>query len=383
MESNESRQLIPSVEGTALEAYGNRQIIGELVDRLMSFHPASAEVGKVGMLQAAQLAILMGASPLPATNEIHIWKQKGKVMVMPGINYWRRRSTYYGGIWWVDEPRPMTEEESIRYGILNTELGAFCKAVRQIDVDQFLAKEIPWQVAIKAKAQSGIGTVRKNETAKNGRPLLWSAIKRAETDLLRQLFPYQPGEQFQPGAGLLQANDGTYEINSSDRQWGGLDLSLDEYEIPEAEFSVDEVNEMFGLNTNTEPEYDKEAHVIEVELVTETPTIDPNGESEDTRAETPPQEQGKHEEHQPTTEPTNGNEQELDHLTLALQANDLHEFALNAFHVVDGYDDEYNVVGALTQKWPEAHEQKVFRFTSGKVDEYLQWLADRREAENG
>ncbi len=114
----------------------------------------------------------------------------------------------------------------------------------------------------------------------------------------------------------------------------------------------------------------------------------PNGKLADKRGDTSPQGQKAREGHRPTGENskpkvTNGNEQEPDHLALALVANNLKAFALNAFHIVDGYGDEFNVVGALTQKWPEAHGQKVFRFTSGKIDEYLQWLADRKEAENG
>lgn len=262
-----SKQLIPTVEGTALEVYGNREMLRELVDRLMSFHPAANEVGPVGMRQAAQLAILMGASPLPATNEIHIWTQGQKIMVMPGINYWRRRSIYYGGLWWVIEPRPMDGQESLSYDIAQNEHGAICRAVRQLDVDQFLAKGIPWQAAIKAKSQTGLGTVKKGDTAKNGRPIVWTAIKRAETDLLRQLFPYQPGETFEPGAGLLQADDGAFEMDVSDREWGGLDLSLDDDSFTDAEYTIEEVNEQFGLGDQGEghrPSEPEEEETIEI-----------------------------------------------------------------------------------------------------------------------
>ena len=38
-------------------------------------------------------------------------------------------------------------------------------------------------------AQVGIGTAAPSEASKNGRPLIWTAIKRAETDLLKQLYP--------------------------------------------------------------------------------------------------------------------------------------------------------------------------------------------------
>jgi hypothetical protein len=74
----------------------------------------------------------------------------------------------------------------------------------------------------------------------------------------------------------------------------------------------------------------------------------------------------------------NGPTDEVDHFTAALEAADLKAFAEHAYQALDGYDSVYNVVGAMTEKWPEAHEQKSFRFTASKTDAYLQWLADRK-----
>lgn len=241
------RQLVPTVQGTALEYYHDRMIIGELVDRLMSFHPAAEEVGQVGMRQAAQLAILMGASPLPATNEIHVWKdERGKITVAPGINYWRRRATYYGGVFWKDRPRPMTSEEVIVNGLADNELGAICVGMRAIDLNTWMSRGMTIQDALRSFSQVGLGSVRKNEYPKKGRPLIWSAIKRCETDLLKQLFPYQPGEKFEPGAGLMSADQGTYIMDEGSPHWAGLDMSL----TPEPPTNEDEDDRWTVEETN-------------------------------------------------------------------------------------------------------------------------------------
>jgi hypothetical protein len=72
---------------------------------------------------------------------------------------------------------------------------------------------------------------------------------------------------------------------------------------------------------------------------------------------------------------------DVDHFAAALEADDLKEFAEHAWQCLDGYSDNFHVVGAMTNKWPEAHGQKVFKFTKSKRAEYLQWLADHKAQE--
>ncbi len=75
---------------------------------------------------------------------------------------------------------------------------------------------------------------------------------------------------------------------------------------------------------------------------------------------------------------------DVDHRAAALEARDLADFAEHAWQALDGYDGAEHIVGALVNKWPEAHEQTIFRFTASKTDAYLQWLADRKaEAAGG
>ena len=103
----------PDVRGTQIEQYGQRAEVQEIVDRLLALHPASDEVGPAGMKSVAQLAVLSGASPLPGTNEIHVWKNKrtGKIQTTLGINYFRRRARELGGVFWSSRPRQMNPKE--------------------------------------------------------------------------------------------------------------------------------------------------------------------------------------------------------------------------------------------------------------------------------
>lgn len=276
------RQLIPTVEGTALATYQDREVVKELVSRLMSFHPAKDEVGQAGMLMAAQLALLMGASPLPGTNEIHIWKDnRGNINVSPGINYWRRRAQTYGGIWWVDRPRPMTELERREYYIPDGELAAICIGMSMQEIQPLLDRNVSIKDIAKAKAIIGVGTVTTSKTQygaykeqKSGRPLIWTAVKRAETDILKQLFPYRPGESFTAGAGLRpMEGGGGYTLDTASPHWAGLSMTLAEPErtLPEGDRSVDDINEeLFGskagygtVQVDFEPE-DDETEFVEV-----------------------------------------------------------------------------------------------------------------------
>lgn len=184
--------LIIADTHTALSPYGERDDVRELGDRLMAMHPAANEVGANAMRAAAQLALLLGANPLPGVNEVHIWKdEKGRVCMSLGVNYWRRKAEEWGGVLWDIRPRAMKTAEATEYSIPNGQTAAICRGVRtekMIALKQlgFTANEI-WDMA----AATGIGMVGPNEYAKKGKPPLWTALKRAETDMLRQLFPAQ------------------------------------------------------------------------------------------------------------------------------------------------------------------------------------------------
>lgn len=224
-------QVIDSVHGTALENYADRSIVRELMSRLLKFHPAAAEVGEPGMLMAAQIAILMGASPLPGTNEIHIWMDKGKPKVEAGINYWQRRGDQKGGVLWDIEPRPMTEAEREMYQIADGFYGAICRGVRLMDIEQLRQMGLSINQAMKMKGVTGIGVAAKTEYAKNGRPPIWTAIKRSKTDFFKMAFPFIPGEIIAPGVGMQRNADGAIQPDYSDPHWGA-ELSWDAQDEP-------------------------------------------------------------------------------------------------------------------------------------------------------
>jgi hypothetical protein len=216
---------------TALAPYADEKVLLELATRLLDFHPAAAEVGRPGMLLAAQLAILMGASPLPGTNEIHIWKdKKDRPVVVPGINYWRRRSKALGGVFWDFEKRPMTAAERDAYGIRPGFLAAICRGVPGADIEYWTAKGVSWDQAIKSFGITGIGVVKQGDYEKEGRPLIWTALKRCQTDFYKQAFPYVPGEKpiVEPGRGMILNHEtGSYQPDY-DYKWREIDRSLDE-----------------------------------------------------------------------------------------------------------------------------------------------------------
>lgn len=176
--------------GHALDHYAGRDEVRELADRLMAMHPAAKDVGIENMRAVAQLAILVDASPLPGTNEISVWKDKdGRICFGLGINYFRRKTQELGGVLWEIPPRQMNAKERDEYNIPKDVTAAICRGVRVEDMLKFRTAGFTTNEIWKMCAMTGMGTIGQNEYAKKGRPSIWSALKRAEVDLYRQLFP--------------------------------------------------------------------------------------------------------------------------------------------------------------------------------------------------
>lgn len=232
-------QLVPTVNGTQLQVYGDRNISRELGNRLMSLHPQSRQVGKEGMFMIAQIAIAYGASPLPGMNGIHVWKnpKTGLIQFSFGIDYWRLNAEENGGIKWIIAPRAMTEEERVQYSIADGKVAAIAKGYRKADFSfQELKQWLDAGVNINDAIEHIIGDVPvgiaiADETSyqdnKAGRPAIWTAMKRAERDILSQLFPPKPLKRAM--AGMVKQDDGTFAPNYEDPAWEA------EYEDAEVE----------------------------------------------------------------------------------------------------------------------------------------------------
>lgn len=184
--------VVSNGNGPALAHYQGREEVRELGDRLMKMHPAAGEVGPDAMRAAAQLALLLGANPLPGANELHVWKDKdGRVCMSLGINYWRRKAGEWGDVLYQVQPRLIRPNEATEYGVPNGVMAAICKGARAADMIRYRGLGFTTNEVWDMCGRTGIGTVGANEYPKKGKPLSWSALKRAETDLLRQLFPAQ------------------------------------------------------------------------------------------------------------------------------------------------------------------------------------------------
>lgn len=188
MTNDNGLAVIEHVNGTALEMYQDRNEVRELTDRLLSLHPAAAEVGKPGMIAVAQLALLVGASPLPGTNEIHVWKSGNKIQFQLGINFYRRKADEQGGVLWAIQPRQMRDDERAEYGVPQGQIAAICKAVRREDMEKYVGMGFKANQIWDMVGRVGIGTAGPGE-AKAGRTAVWTALKRSEVDLYRALYP--------------------------------------------------------------------------------------------------------------------------------------------------------------------------------------------------
>lgn len=169
---------------------------------------------------------------MPSTNEIHVWKAKGRVTVDLGINYFRRRARELGGLLWDYEPRIMTDREYREYGVnAEVQIGAICRGFRSSDLKELIGLGVPPELAFeeasKRKARIGIGVVNRNAEPKKGRPLSWTALKGAEKDLARALFPNLEQADEDMRAAILEA---VPNVEPGDDEWDGPTLTGEEAE---------------------------------------------------------------------------------------------------------------------------------------------------------
>lgn len=182
---------------SAIAAYGDRDDVRELTDRLMHLHPAAKEVGAPAMRAVAQLALMRGANPLPTAGEIYVWPDnKGKVVMDIGIAYYRRIASKKDRVLWEIEPRLMTDEERDRFRIAEGDIGAICKGALLSQAKELMDLGISFREARAASARTSTAIVeyadqfytydskysKKGDPRQSphGRTWEWVAEKRAE-----------------------------------------------------------------------------------------------------------------------------------------------------------------------------------------------------------
>ena len=193
--SNETAIVVKTT--SAIAAYGDREDVREITDRLMHLHPAAKEVGAPAMRAVAQLALMRGANPLPTAGEIYVWPDnKGTVVMDIGIAYYRRIASKKDRVLWEIEPRLMTDEERDRYRIADGDIGAICKGAMLSQAKELMDLGVSLKEAREASARTSTAIVEYGDQfytydskyskkgdqrqAPHGRTWEWVAEKRAE-----------------------------------------------------------------------------------------------------------------------------------------------------------------------------------------------------------
>lgn len=349
--SNDNLQVVP-VNGTSLEVYRDRDEVLELTDRLLSLHPEAKSVGKAGMIAVAQLALLVGASPLPGTNEIHVWynKKQDIVQFQLGINFYRRKAQERGGVLWDIQPRQMRDDEREEYGVPKGMIAAICRGVKAKDMEKYHEMGFPANKIWDMASRTGIGTCRMDE-GKVGRTPVWTALKRAEVDIYRALFPTMMQQIHEATSGQSHVKVQT----DPGPEW--QDFSDDD------DMTLDEANYMFFDDPNA-PESNGDG--------ADDTAVEGDFEEVDEMPE---------EEVQPEEEPEDAPEiTSTEYLDAAVASVDLKNFAQNVVNAGVGYEKIPHVVQALTKTYAEeTGEEFIFPAKDkNKRKALVNWLVDRK-----
>ena len=135
------------VDNKTVALIGDDNSLQTVTDRLMALHPAAEEVGKAGMRLVAQLAIMTGANPLPTSGEVWVWKDRDRLVVDLGVAYYRRMARKNDEIFWVEEPRPMTDAERKTNTVPEGALASICKAYCGSKLVRLRDMGAPWLTA--------------------------------------------------------------------------------------------------------------------------------------------------------------------------------------------------------------------------------------------
>jgi len=163
----------------------------------------AAEIPPQVIRAGAVLAVQVAANPNPLAGELYIYPIAGKWTPYLGIAYYRRiaeergaRVMFAFGRNGSDEPRAMTPEERIAYGVPDKMDASICKGFRGDRLFELMQAGIPWGDAVPMITRTGIGYVSDDEkrnrngqymNAPTGRSWQWKTDKRAEMDLYRKL----------------------------------------------------------------------------------------------------------------------------------------------------------------------------------------------------
>ncbi len=182
---------------------GTENALETVTDRLMSLHPAAKLVGVPGMRLVAQLAMLTGANPLPTSGEVYVWKGRGNegLVVDLGIAYYRRMARRNDEVFWIEEARPMTQQEAEKHAVPEGALASICKGYCGSKLVKLVEMGAPWDVAEARATRTSAAIVDHKEMyrtkdtnwskkgdpidAPRGRTWQWVCDKRAEKGFYR------------------------------------------------------------------------------------------------------------------------------------------------------------------------------------------------------
>lgn len=192
-------QIVPS-NGNSLAAFGERDAIREMTDRLIKMLPGTVRLNQQEALTVAQVAVAHGLDPFNG----EVWGLKGEnekwYGVMVGIKGLRkcarRQADQEGGTYWTEIRRV----EPKQYGAQDNAVVYECR-VRDTITTQAYGKSlhtltsagIPYAEAVRmlgdAPVVIGVGIATPDERSKMS--LHARAKKRAEAEAIRQRFDVQ------------------------------------------------------------------------------------------------------------------------------------------------------------------------------------------------
>jgi len=394
MASTNGKDLIVVDKTVAL--IGDETSLETVTDRLMALHPAANQVGIVGMRLVAQLAIMTGANPLPTSGEVWVWKDHDRMVVDLGIAYYRRMARRNDEVFWIDEPRPMTESERSRFTVPEGSLASICKAYCGSKLVRLIEMGARWDVAETRVARTSIGVVDRFEMFRKnggkywkagdpidppkGRTWQWVCDKRAEKGFYRMeaLIDTTFTDRLEQVQRMVAEIGDRPSVGTPEQQRAMMLALQEEYgaELPDDFYGDDEGDYIDGAAEVVTETVDEETGEI---VTTATPVDDMppwEGKSEFGDDETEPA--------AAEPAPAISHEEREKYMRIAARAGSMKEFAEAIVAAQVGYSNVPHVVQAVTSKnkgFNECNGKKgqPFVFPDADIQDVANWLVERKQ----
>lgn len=179
MADTQKAERYASNQQQALALYGESDVVKQLTARLDVLLPNAKDIGVKGVALVAQIAVAHGLDPLPGSDHVYAYKNRGALVVeigYKGLLHLARQQVRF-----THQSRAMTDAERQEHGLIEADVGYITTLYDLVKARECQELGIPYYPIVGSAKWSTGDNVPKSRTP------AWVAKKNSLKDALRQI----------------------------------------------------------------------------------------------------------------------------------------------------------------------------------------------------